>query len=66
MQLHRWRPAVMVTLYMQALPMLATCQILRTHTFIMASLIMFSLMMAAVPKLGFAILVAVVFIGFTG
>lgn len=56
----------MVTLSMQALPMLATCQILRTHTFIMASLIVFSLMMAAVPKLGFAILVAVVFIGFTG
>jgi hypothetical protein len=32
----------------------------------MASLIMFSLMMVAVPKLELLILVAVVFIGFTG
>lgn len=38
----------------------------RRHTFIMASLIKFSLMIVAVPKLELAILVAVVFIGFTG
>lgn len=38
----------------------------RRHTFIIASLIKFSLMMVAVPKLELAILVAVEFIGFTG
>ena len=38
----------------------------RRRTFIMASLIKFSLMIVAAPKLEAAVLGAVVFIGFTG